>query len=130
MSGPSINFDKAWGDKVGSGIKLDEHGELDHFLGCRHVRREITRNDGKKITIMEYDVECSLRASIAKYKALAKECGVDVKVEPRPTPYRREPVHEHGAPPQGGPMRGLPMVPNGFCSRPVQAAQMREGAWS
>merc|ERR1712051_907499 len=37
MAGPNKHFAEAWKGILATGIKLDEPGDLDHFLGCRHV---------------------------------------------------------------------------------------------
>ena len=82
MSGPTAIFVGGWKAITDHGIRLDEPAELGHFLGCRHVRREITREDGTGITVMEYDFECSLRNSLTRYEDIAHECGTKVNITP------------------------------------------------
>ena len=117
MSGPRRHFVEAWKGIVDAGIRLDEPTDLDHFLGCRHIKRTIQRDDGTVIQAIEYDFECSLRAAVDKYRALARECGVEIRLDPRPTPYRREPVHEHGLPAQEGPCVACPWCKGAFSTR-------------
>ena len=79
----TAKFVGGWKAITDHGIRLDEPAELGHFLGCRHVRHDKTRDDGTVITVMEYDFECSLRKSIKNYEALALECGSEVNIAPR-----------------------------------------------
>ena len=79
LAGKKENLPEAWRRIVDGGIVLDEPAGLNHFLGCRHIKSEVVRGDGSVVTTMEYDFESSLHNSVARYKALAKECGVEVK---------------------------------------------------
>ena len=102
LVGKKANFPEAWSRITKGGITLDEPTCVDHFLGCRHIKKELTREDGKKVTTMEWDFEDPLRSSVKRYKDLAKDCGVEVKLKERSTPYRVEQIREHRAPRETG----------------------------
>ena len=85
LAGKLVNFDEAWRRIIEGGIVLDKPTDVDHFLGCRHVRREIVRADGTRITTMTYDFENSLRNSVDRFVRLAANCGVEVKLKERDT---------------------------------------------
>ena len=121
LAGKKTNFKEAWRRITDGGIKLDEPTPVDHFLGCRHIKKEITRKDGSKVTTMEWDFEDSLRNSVARYKDLAKGCGIEVKLKERNTPYRCEAIHQHRAPPCGGPCTVCP-----WCQTPSPPEQFRQ----
>ena len=108
LAGRKENFPEAWRHIVDGGIVLDEPSSLNHFLGCRHINGEVVRGDGSVVITMEYDFESSLHNSVARYKALAKDCGVEVKLQTCATPYRGEPRHEHRVPPASGPCVACP----------------------
>ena len=93
------------------------------------------------ITVMEYDIECSLRNTVKRYDTLAKERGATVSRRLRKTPYRREPEHEHRLPAKQGPCVACPWCKNPFAledfkqytsckelGREIREDQMRIGA--
>ena len=106
------NLPEEWRRIVDGGIVLDEPSNLNHFLGCRHIKGEVVRGDGSVVITMEYDFESSLRNSVARYRVLAKEGGVEVKLRKCATPYRGEPRHEHRVPPVTGPCMACPWWQN------------------
>ena len=121
MAGKKANFPEAWKRLVDGGLVLDDPTPVGHFLGCRHIRQEIVRDDGSKVTTMEYDFESSLRNSVDRYKTLAAECGVEAKLKQRATPYKAEPVHEHRLPTADGPCVACP-----WCQTPFAPGEFRQ----
>ena len=53
MAGKKANFVAAWKRLTDGGLVLDEPTPVSHFLGCRHILREIVRDDGSVGTVME-----------------------------------------------------------------------------
>ena len=121
LAGKKENFPEAWRRITDGGIVLDEPARLNHFLGCRHIKSEVVRADNSVVTTMEYDFESSLRNSVARYKALAKGCGVEVKLRKCATPYRGDPEHEHRIPHAKGPCVACP-----WCQTPFAPEEFRQ----
>ena len=121
LAGKKQNFSEAWRRIVDGGIVLDEPSALNHFLGCRHIKSEVVRADNSVVTTMEYDFESSLRNSVARYKSLAKGCGVEVKLRKCATPYRGDPEHEHRVPHTKGPCVACP-----WCQTPFAPEEFRQ----
>ena len=61
MAGPKGNFAGAWDSITSQGIRLDDPAPLNHFLGCRHHRREIIRKDCK---LQSWSMTSNLRCEI------------------------------------------------------------------
>ena len=58
-----------------------------------------------------------------RYDKLALECGVQVKLKNRATPYKCEPVHEHRLPTGHGPCVACP-----WCQTPFAPEELRQYA--
>ena len=93
LSGPTKNMEATW-EVLGRNIKLERpEGDSDNvhtFLGCTH--RRTTRQIGTKtVECVEYDVQGSLKRSIAKYgEAVFDATGSYPKMKGERTPFITE----------------------------------------
>ena len=88
LAGPEGNLAAGWA-LIKKGLNIEPPSALGLYLGCKHVEPErILPDTGRKVRVMEYDMEDFLRSSVDRYRELT---GVGY-MRKATTPFLAEPT--------------------------------------
>ena len=66
LAGPQKNIKEGW-RLIRAGLQMEDPTPLGVFLGCNHVRTEVTLADGTRATMMKYEMEGFMRSCVDRY---------------------------------------------------------------
>jgi len=70
LSGPEENLQRGW-QLIRSGIRTEDPTKLGLYLGCKHEESvRVLPDTGKRVRVMEYNMEDFLRSCVDRYKEL------------------------------------------------------------
>ena len=85
LAGPKDAIKVGW-KLIRKGLHMEEPTPVGSFLGCNHIRTEVTLPNGKKGVMMKYEMRNFMKSCVDKYMELAP----GARLRPVDTPFLPE----------------------------------------